>query len=44
MICGCSCHKYENNNSICCSCICDIDKLPTKGNTVTLESMRLKNA
>ena len=34
MTCSCTCHKSCSKNSVCCSCICDADKFPTKPNTV----------
>jgi hypothetical protein len=33
--CLCACHR-EKNNTICCSCLCDYEKFPTKSNTVVL--------
>ena len=34
--CACSCHAVDETNVICYSCVCDIDKMPTKPNTINL--------
>ena len=36
LVCACSCHAVDEINVICYSCECDIDKMPTKPNTINL--------
>ena len=37
--CPCSCHVHPSN-SICCSCLCDTEKFPSKPNSVTIEEIK----
>ena len=39
--CACSCHLTNEPNCICYSCECDINKMPKKQNTITLDSFNL---
>jgi len=37
MKCPCSCHINNELNCICYSCMCDIEKMPNKPNTIVLD-------
>jgi len=36
--CACSCHIVDEINVICYSCECDIEKMPTKQNTINSDN------
>ena len=41
--CSCSCHIVKETNVICYSCLCDIEKMPKKQNTVSLDHLTGNN-